>query len=248
MVSNPALPLLAIVATVLCVGLGSATASPPQASERELHVFEEDIREAATREMRQATRTDNPAPAKHENPLTFQTDLAIWTAVVFVLLMGVLWYFAWGPIRDGLDRREEGIAYDLEQAKEARRRSEELLREYERKLADSADEVRMAMERAKREAEDVRRQIIEEARERAAAERERGVREIEAARRDALKELAQRSADMAVLLAGKVIATELRPSDHARLLDEAVESFLAAAEASDDSAWPGGLTINPENR
>ena len=40
------------------------------------------------------------------NPLEFKTDLALWTAVVFLLLLAVLWKFAWGPLAEGLDKRE----------------------------------------------------------------------------------------------------------------------------------------------
>ena len=43
------------------------------------------------------------------NPLAFQGDLALWTGVVFLLLMLVLWPF-WTKIAAGLQKREEGIA------------------------------------------------------------------------------------------------------------------------------------------
>ena len=44
------------------------------------------------------------------NPLAFQQDLALWTAVVFLVLLAILWRFAWGPVAGGLDKRERQIA------------------------------------------------------------------------------------------------------------------------------------------
>jgi len=57
------------------------------------------------------------------DPLWFQRDLALWTGVVFVLLFAILWKFAWGPIREGLDKREQGIADQIAQAEAANQRS-----------------------------------------------------------------------------------------------------------------------------
>jgi len=45
-----------------------------------------------------------------ESPAWFQTDLAVWSFVVFLGLLGLLTKFAWKPIMDGLDKREQGIA------------------------------------------------------------------------------------------------------------------------------------------
>ena len=39
----------------------------------------------------------------------FCADLALWTAITFVLVLIVLWKFAWGPIIEGLDKREQYV-------------------------------------------------------------------------------------------------------------------------------------------
>jgi len=44
----------------------------------------------------------------------------------------------------------------------------------------------------------------------------------------ALKELAERSADMAVDLAGRIVQTKLQPADHARLIEDAMSRFAQA--------------------
>ena len=59
----------------------------------------------------------------------------------------------------------------------------------------------------------------------AEAERLRSLREIESATDGALRSLAERSAQLAVELAGKIVRRTLIPADHKRLIDEAVEKF-----------------------
>ena len=47
---------------------------------------------------------------------SWKSDLAIWTAVVFLVLLAILWKFAWGPIAEGLDKREQEIADQIAEA------------------------------------------------------------------------------------------------------------------------------------
>ena len=44
------------------------------------------------------------------NPLeSIRGDLALWTAVTFLVVLAILWKFAWGPIMAGLDKRESYV-------------------------------------------------------------------------------------------------------------------------------------------
>src|SRR5437870_13521471 len=47
------------------------------------------------------------------NPLAVDPDLAIWTAVVFLLLLLVLGKFAWPQITEALEERERKIADNI---------------------------------------------------------------------------------------------------------------------------------------
>ena len=66
----------------------------------------------------------NPHDLSHNNgsaslnsPEEWKYDLAIWTLVVFFLLMAVLGKFAWGPIAAGLEKREHSIEHMIADAK-----------------------------------------------------------------------------------------------------------------------------------
>jgi F-type H+-transporting ATPase subunit b len=160
------------------------------------------------------------------NPLmTWKADMAIWTAVVFVLLLLVLGKFAWGPIADGLDKRESRIAGEIHAAEKANSDAKALLGEYQQKLIAAGDEVRQLIEQAKRDAEATGHKMVQKAREEADAEKRRAVEDIELATAGALKELAEQSANLAVDLAGKIVRQRLSAGDHSVLINEAVAKF-----------------------
>jgi len=160
-----------------------------------------------------------------ENPAEFKSDLAIWTFVVFVLLLLILWKFAWGPITEGLDRRERNIAEHIAAAERSNEDAKRMLAEYEKRLANAAAEVRELLEEARRDAEQVKAEIVAEGKKGAEQERARALREIESATDAALKQLAEKSATLAVDLAGKILKTQLKPGDHTRLVQEAITLF-----------------------
>ena len=170
-----------------------------------------------------------PAGEGNMNPLApseWKLDLAIWTAVVFLCLLAILWKFAWGPLADGLDKRENNIADQIAQADEANRQAKDLLAGYEKKLADAQDDVHGILEQGRRDAEAVGRQMLEKAKEEAKAEQQRALEQIEAATGAAIQELADQSAALAVELAGKIVHAKLNPADHARLIEQAVAGFM----------------------
>lgn len=158
-------------------------------------------------------------------PLSYDPDLAIFTAVIFLLLLLVLGKFAWGPIIDALDRRENSLADKLEEADRHQREARALLAEYEKKLAVASEQVNVMIEKGRREAELQAQRIVDDATEVARAEKSRAVAAIQAAKEEALRELADKSVDTAFGLAGKVLGREIRPAEHTALVREAISQF-----------------------
>src|SRR5438105_13222447 len=56
-----------------------------------------------------ASATDGHEGAKQPGIFDLRLDLGLWTIVVFLLLLFVLKKFAWGPMLQGLHKREERI-------------------------------------------------------------------------------------------------------------------------------------------
>jgi F-type H+-transporting ATPase subunit b len=170
----------------------------------------------------------NPMKAKAYN---FPGDTALWTAIVFLVVLAILYKWAWRPISEGLQKREDHIAGQIAEAQQKNDEARRLLAEYEKKLADAASEVRGLIEQGRRDAEKVGQQLLDKAREEAGIEHQRAVQRIESATSAAIEDLAQRSASLAVELAGKIVGAQLKPADHSRLIDQAVSAFTQARHA-----------------
>ncbi len=165
------------------------------------------------------------ASRKIADPSEWKSDLAISTLVVFVCLLALLSKFAWRPVMDGLEAREAAIAAKIEEAKRSAEKAAEQLRQYEARLAAATEEARGILDQARRDAESAKERIVAEAQDVAQRERQRAIDDITAAKNVALQEMTQKSVDLAILLAGRLIRKQLRPEDHAQLIREMVNQF-----------------------
>ena len=147
---------------------------------------------------------------------------AVWTLVIFVLVIVVLGKFAWTPLLEALQKREDFIRDSLEVAKEDRLAAEAQLKEYEEKLAKAQGEATEIIEEAKRDAETLRARLEEKARQESENMLDRARREIDIAKQSAVKELYSTSAQLATDIAGRVLQRELTAADHERLIEESI--------------------------
>lgn len=147
---------------------------------------------------------------------------ALWTLVIFGLVVFVLGKFAWKPILKGLNDREAFIRASLEQAKKDRDEAEAKHKEYSDKLLHARHEAVGILEEARRDADVVRRKIEEEARAEATAAIERAKREIGIAQETAVKDLYSLAARLSTQVASKVLGREINAQDHERLIRDSI--------------------------
>ncbi len=154
----------------------------------------------------------------------FAGDLGniLWTLLVFGLVVFVLGKFAWGPLLETLQKREDFIRESLQSAKSDREAAEERLREYEERINQARAEATAIVEEGRRDGEVLRQRIEEDARAEADKIIDRSRREIDIARETAVKELYELSARLATDLAGKIVGRELRAEDHERMIRESI--------------------------
>jgi len=160
-----------------------------------------------------------------ESPAWFQTDLAVWSFAVFLGLFALLSKFAWKPIMEGLEKREQGIADMIAATQAANEDAKRMLASYERRLAEATDEVRGMLDEARRDADTTRQAIVAEARKAADEEKARARHEIGLAKDDALAQIADRAGDLAVEVAGRFLKEKLGRDDQTRLVRESVASL-----------------------
>lgn len=153
---------------------------------------------------------------------------AIWTLLIFLLVLFVLGKYAWGPILTAMQARESFIRESLERAKQEREAAEARLREYEERLAQARAEASAIVDEGRRDAEVLKRQILEEARQEGEKMIERARREIQIASDTATKELYTLAARLATDMAGRILGRELTAADHERLIAESIDSLDTA--------------------
>jgi F-type H+-transporting ATPase subunit b len=158
-------------------------------------------------------------------PFEGNIGVALWTLIIFALVIFVLGRYAWGPILGGLQAREKFIRESLEKAKADRVAAEARLQEYTDKLLAARGEATAIVDEARRDADVVKRRIEEEGRAEANALIERARREIGIAKETAVKELYVLTAQLTTQAASKVLRREIQPSDHERLIRDAMNEL-----------------------
>ena len=157
---------------------------------------------------------------------------AVWTLLIFFLVLGVLGKFAWGPILQGLQKREEFIRDSLASAKKDRDEAKQSLEKFEAKLDKAREEASAIVEEGRRDSVEVKRRIEVEARKSADEMIERAKREIGIARDTALKDLYDQSAELAMNVAGTVLRRQLSPEDHQSLVQDALKEMRERASGT----------------
>jgi F-type H+-transporting ATPase subunit b len=173
------------------------------------------------------------AAAEGEKPsiLSPRFDLGIWTIVIFVALLFVLRKFAWGPMLEGLQKREHGIHAAIEESNRARDEAQRLRADMEARITKAHEEVRGIVEEGRRDAERLSTDLQAKARTEIQAERDRMRREIEMARDQALQQLWNESAALASQISAKAIGRHISSDDHRRLVDDALTELRTAGSA-----------------
>ena len=159
------------------------------------------------------------------NPLDLRYDTAIWAIVVFVGLLVILRAKAWGPILEGLQKREESIRSSLEEAKHVRSDMVTMKADFQKELAEAHQQIPKLMEEARKKAEEMSNDMRTKALADIQQERGRLRNEMEIAKDQAIKEIWEKAAQVATLIAANAIGRSLTDEDHRRLLDEAVQEL-----------------------
>ncbi|HEV7671348.1 MAG TPA: F0F1 ATP synthase subunit B [Thermoanaerobaculia bacterium] len=169
------------------------------------------------------------------NPFAGDVGNAIWTVLIFGLLLFVLGKYAWGPILSGLQARESFIREALEKADRDRKESAAKLQEYVDKINASRAEASAIVEEGKRDGDALKRKIEEDAKAEAMAIISRGKREIEIATDTAIKDLYARSTQLATAIASGILGREIQAKDHDQLVADTIARLSAGTEVSGGS-------------
>lgn len=166
-----------------------------------------------------------------DNPLV-QPDpgLFIWTIVTFLVLLGLLAKFAWGPLLRALESRQESIKRSLEDAEWARKELERLQQESAKIIQQAHVEAESIISKTWSDAERLREEVKQTARKEADGILRGAEQQIQLQTREALQQIRHEVADIAVMLASKVIERNLSKEDNERLINETLKQMQVSKQ------------------
>lgn len=154
-----------------------------------------------------------------------QPGSIIWTAAVFLVLLFVLRKWAWRPIVQALQAREDGIKKDIEEAKKSRQDAEELLGKYQKQLDDARKEAQKLISDATARADALHEEKKAKVEAEAQSIIEKAKADIELERQKAAQELRQEVVEIAITAASKVIGQALKAEDHRDLIEREIDGL-----------------------
>ena len=176
-----------------------------------------------------------PLYAAEEAPLSpFAGNVgnAVWTIVIFVIVVIVLGKFAWGPILSLLKQREDFIHNSLSDAKRDRDDAELRLKEYATKLQTAQAEAVSIIEEARRDAERLRQELRERARTEADTMIKNAERQIDLQTTRALQQIRQEAVDLSVTIASKILQRNISKEDNEKLIADALRQIESASRSN----------------
>lgn len=139
----------------------------------------------------------------------FSYGLFFWQSLLFIVLLLLLRKFAWKPILNAINEREEGIKNALEEAENARKEMQNLTADNERILK----EARIERDTLLKEAREMKENIISEAKGAAQIQATKVIEQaqatIQAEKQAAITDLKNQVAELSLGIAEKVVREEL---------------------------------------
>lgn len=151
-------------------------------------------------------------------------DAVLSMIAVFTLFL-VASHFLFNPVRSMLNKRQEKIQEELEDAKQNQDAAQNLRVEYEEKLKDVEKEAEEILSTARQKALANENRIVAEAKEEAVRIRERAETEAELEKRKAADEVKKEMVSIASIMAGKVVAASIDTTVQDSLIDETLKEI-----------------------
>jgi F-type H+-transporting ATPase subunit b len=155
--------------------------------------------------------------------LGFHIPSLIVYIVNFLLLLAILYFFAYKRILAMMDRRSERIRESLEAADRAKEEADRAREEMQGQIAESRRESQAVLEQARQAAERHREEAHLRAQEEAKAFLERARRDIELERDRAINEVRRHFSELAIMAAEKVVRRSLDRDAHKELVEEVLK-------------------------
>lgn len=179
----------------------------------------------------------SPAAAQEGGLLDVNTGLMVWTIIIFLIVLFVLYRFAFPHILGAVEAREARIEELLAAAQRDREEAQKLLEEQQTKHEELRAQVQEMVAEGRLAGERMRDDIVDEARREQQSILERARREIGQETERALADLKAQAVDLAIAAASRLVEKDLDEEGNRRF----VRDYLDRLESRDDAAVAAGV-------
>jgi len=152
-------------------------------------------------------------------------SMAVLTWIVFFLLLGVLYKFAWKPILKLLDERENSIKKSLEDVDKIKSEMEHLDEKCIKLIEEAKEKAAILIDQSRKAAREAADVITKKAKEEAQISLENALRDIREETQKAQMQLREESAKIAVDLAGKLIEENMDTEKNRKLIGNYIKEI-----------------------
>jgi F-type H+-transporting ATPase subunit b len=159
-----------------------------------------------------------------DNPLVqIDPGLFIWTILTFLVLLALLAKFAWTPLLQALETRQNAIRKSLDDAQQATKELERLNAESAQIINRARVDADAIITQSRSDGDRLREEIRAKARTEADNIVKNAERQIQLETGRALEQIRREAVELSVMIASKIIRRNLTREDNEKLIDEALK-------------------------
>jgi F-type H+-transporting ATPase subunit b len=167
------------------------------------------------------------------NPLV-QPDpgLYIWTIATFLVLVAALAKFAWRPLLDALEQRQESIRKSLDDVRQAKEELARLQVDSQRILTEARAHAETILSQTRSDASRLRDELRQKAQAESQAIVKNAERQIQQETARALQQIRGEAVDLSVTIASKLLQRHVSKEDNERLIEDTFRQIEASQRPS----------------
>jgi F-type H+-transporting ATPase subunit b len=155
--------------------------------------------------------------------LRVDPGLFIWTILTFLALLTLLAKFAWRPLLEALETRQNAIRKSLDDAQQAKVELERLNVESGHIIQRARVDAEAIISQSRADGDRLREEIRSRARTEADHIVKNAERQIQLETSRALEQIRREAVDLSVMIASKIIQRNISREDNERLIDDALK-------------------------
>ena len=159
------------------------------------------------------------------SPFDINSGVIIWTVVIFLILLAVLWRLGYPALLRMVEERERRIQKQLDDAEKANAEAQRLLEEHKKQIAAAHNQAQEILAKAKAVSQKERETLLAKAREEYDALLNRARKDIDAEKDKAILALRREAVDLSIAAASRVIEANLDTDANRKLVTEFLESL-----------------------